>query len=91
MAGELVQADICKQGADPVAEFTVFLRSVFGTERLHDLEWQHHVALYRQPGKHSRVLEGHADAQRLGANFSPPNDDRAPGRLQQAGGKPHDR
>ena len=51
---------------------------------LDDLQRQHDVLLDRQPRQHGRVLERHADPQRLGRDFAAAEDDDAGRGLHQA-------
>lgn len=83
MLAESLEPDLIEQGISLVAERTATLAAILRTIGLDDLERQHDVLLDRHPGQHGRILEGHADAQRLGRHFATPNDHGARGRLHQ--------
>jgi hypothetical protein len=67
---EAGETDLRQQSLDPVAKFSSALAAIVAPERRHDLQWQHDIVAQREPRKHGRILESHADAHRFGADLA---------------------
>ena len=91
LVAEARKADLREQCFDAVTELGLVLGAILLPERRHDLQRQHHVVADRQPRQQRRILERHADAHRLGADFAARDIDIAAGRLDQPGDELEDR
>ncbi len=81
------EPDLRQQRFDPVDELGLALGPVLLAERRHDLERQHHVLAQLEPRQQRRVLERHADPDRLGADLAPA-DEHVAARSRAAGPSP---